>query len=301
MSSDTSPPRPMAVAPGGPADSVADPGADAGASAGTARPVRGLVTAEAVELEIPTASVGLRALAAVVDLVVLVVLAIGVLVGTTAVLERVAADGAAEQAMWVVVVATVATVIVVPTVIEATTTGRSLGKLIARLRVVTVEAGPVSWGHAAIRATAGALELLGTGGLLAMLVALVSPRGQRLGDMVAGTLVVREAVSRTDIRPVRFTPVAGTADLAAALDTSALDDHDYQVVRTTLLRTGLAPERHAQLCAVVVRELWPRVSGLPLPMSIPAPAVLTAVAAAYQDQRAPADAGRATDWVWATT
>lgn len=286
-----------------PPGSVADggPGGRRVGEAGMGASGTGLVTAEAVELEIPTASVGLRGLAIMVDVIVLGIVGIAMFFGLSLVLSSVVTDEAsAEAAIWVVIVTVVSMAIVVPTVIEATTRGRSAGKVIAKLRVVTVEAGPVGWSHAAIRATAGAFELLGTGGLLALLVALLSPRGQRLGDMVAGTLVVREAVSRTDIRPVRFTPVHGTADLVAALDVADLDDADYQVMRSTLLRDGLDPARHAQLCGMVVRQLWPRASRLPLPTSIPAPAVLTAMAAAYQDQHAPADGAWATDWVWAS-
>ncbi len=261
-------------------------------------PARGLVTAEAVELEIPTASVGLRGLAALIDVVVLGVLTVVVFLATSALLTTLVGAEDGQQAVAVVAVVTLSTLVVVPTVVEATTRGRSLGKLVARLRVVTVEAGPVTWRQAAVRAAAGAFEIYATFGLVALLVALVSARGQRLGDMVAGTVVVREAVSRADIRPVRFRAVPGTEDLAAGLDTTALADPDYQVIRTTLLRTGLEPERHARVCAVVVRRVWSRVSGLPLPTTIPAPAVLTAIAAAYQDQHAPTEAGRATDWVW---
>lgn len=259
----------------------------------------GLVTAEAVELQIPTASVGLRGLALAVDLALLAVVLLAVFLGVSAVLTP-AVDSieAGTAAMWVVVVVVLSMVIVFPTAMEALTGGRSAGKALARLRVVTVEAGPVGWRHAAIRATAATFEVLATAGLVAMLVALTSPRGQRLGDMVAGTLVVREAVSRTDIRPVLFTPVAGTEELAGSLDASDLDDADYQVIRTTLLRTGLAPERHAQLCGTVARHLWPRVSRLPVPTTVPAPAVLTALAVAFQRQHAPSGQQRATDWIW---
>lgn len=275
---------------------------DRAVGGGPSRSARGLVTAEAVELEIPTASVGLRGLAYLVDLVVLGIVIIGMLWAGTALVAAVFANDvtSADAAMWVLVTLVGALLILVPAGIEWLTRGRSLGKVIAKLRVVTVEAGPTSWRHALVRAAVGVFELILTGGLVAFLVALVSPRGQRLGDMVGGTLVVREAVTKADISPVRFTAPRSTTGLAARLDVTALDDRDYRVIRSTLLRTGLAPDRRAHLCGVVVRSLWPRITDLPLPTAVPAPDVLTAIAAAYQDQHAPAGSTRATDWVWGT-
>ncbi|MBY5164523.1 RDD family protein [Salsipaludibacter albus] len=271
-----------------------------GVGAGAARSTRGLVTGEAVELEIPTATVGLRGLAYLVDLVVLAILVIAVIWGGFALVATVFSNdvGAADAGAWVVITLVGAMLIVVPAGIEWLTHGRSLGKVVAKLRVVTVSAAPISLRHALVRATVGVFELILTGGIVAFLAALASPRGQRLGDLVAGTLVVRESVTRADISPVRFTPPSGTASLAARLDVTALDDGDYRVIRSTVLRSGLDPERHAHLCGVVVRSVWPRISDLPLPTAMPAPDVLTAIAAAYQDQHAPADGSRATDWVW---
>lgn len=116
---------------------------------------QGLVTGEAVELEIPTASVGLRGLAYLVDLVVLVVAVIAVFwVGFALVSAVFAGDvGSADAAAWVVVTLAGALLIVVPAGVEWLSNGRSLGKVIAKLRVVTVEAGPTSWRHALVRAT----------------------------------------------------------------------------------------------------------------------------------------------------
>lgn len=254
----------------------------------------GLVTPEAVELDIATASVGLRGLAYIIDLVVLgVAIVVVLLVG----LSALSATGVADPVVWIIVLSIAAMWIVVPMVVEAVTTGRSLGKRIAKLRVVTVEAGPIGWRHAAIRATVGLFELIATSGVIGFFVALATPRGQRLGDLVAGTLVVREAVSRGDVSPVRFRPVQGTEWLAAMIDASDLDEADYQVIRATLLRTGLPAERHAALCATVTTSLWPRVGPSPLPTSVHPQAVLTAIAAAYQDrfERSSQDAA---DWIW---
>jgi uncharacterized RDD family membrane protein YckC len=74
--------------------------------------------------------------------------------------------------------------------------GRTPGKAAMGLRVVTVEGAPVRFRHAATRAAIGLLELTGTAGAIAVIASLSSARGQRLGDLAAGTLVIRERRAR---------------------------------------------------------------------------------------------------------
>lgn len=258
--------------------------------------MRRLVTAEAVELEIPTASVGLRMLALVIDL--FVVAASMAIVGWIA-FQLVGLVDDAEAVVVVAITVVLAMPLVTTWVVEGLTTGQSLGKAITGLQVVTVEGGPIGWKHAGIRAAFATFEVWLTLGFVAMVTAMVSSRGQRLGDMAAGTLVVRRARRGVVVTPVRFRADPSTRELAATLDVSGLGHADYQVMRSALLRRGLAPEVHAQLCAEVVRSLWPRITSTPLPTALPAPSVLTAIAAAFQDQHAGPDEGvRPQEWVW---
>jgi uncharacterized RDD family membrane protein YckC len=69
--------------------------------------------------------------------------------------------------------------------------GASLGKLLLGLRVVTVDGAPIGWPAAVVRNVLRAVD-----GFLFYLVAALfawgSPRRQRLGDRVAGTVVIRQ-------------------------------------------------------------------------------------------------------------
>ncbi|HLF78459.1 MAG TPA: RDD family protein [Dehalococcoidia bacterium] len=71
-------------------------------------------------------------------------------------------------------------------------TGQTLGKMVMGLRVVSLE-GPLSWGKVAIRTLLRAVD--GLPWLLPYLVGIiciaVSKNHQRIGDMAAGTAVVR--------------------------------------------------------------------------------------------------------------
>jgi uncharacterized RDD family membrane protein YckC len=147
-----------------------------------------LVTGEAVALDLPPASLGLRIASGLVDVVVTVVLiVVAILVATVATIETDAALAAVAMIGSIVLV-----FVVVPTTLETLTRGRSLGKLALGLRTVRDDAGPISFQHAFIRALVGFVEIYAVGGAPAFFSALLSARGKRLGDFAAGTYVVRE-------------------------------------------------------------------------------------------------------------
>ena len=65
---------------------------------------------------------------------------------------------------------------------------------------------------------------------------LLSPRDQRLGDMAAGTIVVRERTAGAAPQAAWFRPPYGWDQYTASLDVTALDDDTYGLIRTYLLR-----------------------------------------------------------------
>jgi uncharacterized RDD family membrane protein YckC len=146
-----------------------------------------LVTGEAVALELRPAKLPSRALAVLLDLVVAMLLYIGVtmaLVAGTASLD--------EAAQLALSVATFLLVLVgAPIAVETLSHGRSLGKLAFGLRVVRDDGGPIRFRHALVRGAIGFVEILMTFGVVACIASFVSARGRRLGDVFAGTLVVR--------------------------------------------------------------------------------------------------------------
>jgi uncharacterized RDD family membrane protein YckC len=158
--------------------------------------------------------------------------------------------------------------------------GRTPGKAALGLRVVTVEGAPVRFRHAATRAAIGLLELTGTAGAIAVIASLSSARGQRLGDLAAGTLVVRERRSSGPPRAVSFRPPPGLESYVRVLDVSRLERRDYATVRD-LLRRELPADLRAQLGEQVAASLVGRVQPPP-PPGLDALTWLRCVAAAVQ-------------------
>jgi len=244
---------------------------------------RGIVTPEAVVLDFETAGIASRALARVLDALIQAVALLGV------VLLAVNLPGTVAVVMAIVGVALI--VLGYPILCETLTRGRSPGKAALGLRVVTVEGAPVAGRHAFIRSALGIVDfLLPPGGLFATISALMSPRGQRFGDLVAGTIVLRERTAAAPAMAVWFNPPAGLEGYAQSLDVTTVTDAQFGVVRSFLLRVHeLAPEARSslslRLASPIAEAMHHRA-----PAGVPPELFLVSVAAAYQRRRSAATA-----------
>ncbi|WP_414171160.1 RDD family protein [Clavibacter tessellarius] len=151
-----------------------------------------LVVGEAVALDVRPAGFVLRAAGAAIDVLasvaVALLLALGIgWLGVQGVLDESSAAACAIAAI-------VLSVVVLPVVVETASRGRSLGRWAVGARIVRADGGGIGLRHAVARALVGILEVYLTFGGLAALVGLLSPRSQRLGDLVAGTRSQHERV-----------------------------------------------------------------------------------------------------------
>ncbi|MFF2166979.1 RDD family protein [Streptomyces sp. NPDC058175] len=231
-----------------------------------------LVTGEAVALELRPAKLPSRALAVVIDLVVAftvyIVVAMGI-VAATASLDQAAAAAVAVATFVLVLVG-------VPIAVETLSHGRSLGKLACGLRVVRDDGGPIRFRHALVRGAVGVVEILMTFGVVACIASLVSERGRRLGDVFAGTLVVRE---RVPAGPARFVPPPPPwlVGRFAGLDLSGVPDGLWLAVRSYLTRMGqLDPQVGWAMAERLAGDLA-ACTGAPAPRDVPPAAYLAAV------------------------
>ncbi|WP_369194366.1 RDD family protein [Streptomyces djakartensis] len=231
-----------------------------------------LVTGEAVALELRPARLPSRALAVLLDLVAAVAVYVAVtiaLVASTASLDE-AAQTALSIASFVLVL------VGVPIAVETLSHGRSLGKMACGLRVVRDDGGPIRFRHALVRGLIGVIEILMTFGVVACIASFVSARGRRLGDVFAGTLVVRERlpVTRSGFVPP---PPPWLAGRFAELDLSAVPDGLWLAVRQYLTRMHqLDPQVGWSMAQRLASDLADR-TGAPVPHGVPAAAYLAAV------------------------
>ncbi|MFW7413663.1 RDD family protein [Demequina sp. SO4-18] len=181
-----------------------------------------ILTGEGVVLSTGAASVTMRMLSGILDL-----LAYGVpaLLAIAAV-ERAVAPLNAALGRASMIMAAVVMIVLVPALVETLTRGRSPGRFAVGLRVVRDDGGPVSFRHAFTRSLVGLVELFGTLGMLAMTVSVLSARAKRLGDMLAGTYAMRMRGAKRALPPVEMPPHlaawASTADIRRLPDGLAL-------------------------------------------------------------------------------
>ncbi|MGW7387130.1 RDD family protein [Streptomyces sp. NPDC054794] len=240
-----------------------------------------LVTGEAVALELRPARLPSRALAVLLDLVVAMVAYIAV---TTAL---VAATASLDEAAQIALTITTFLLVLVgaPIAVETLSHGRSLGKMACGLRVVRDDGGPIRFRHALVRGAIGVVEILLTFGVIACIASLVSARGRRLGDVFAGTLVVRE---RVPVGQARFVPPPPPwlAGRFSELDLSAVPDGLWLAVRQYLTRMQqLDPQVANGMAERLAADVAAR-TGTPAPQGVPPAAYLAAVVQERQAREA---------------
>jgi hypothetical protein len=187
---------------------------------------------------------------------------------------------------------------------ETFTRGRTFGKMILGLRVVRDDGGPVMFRQALARGLVGAgIEFPGVIGapltwLATFPIMLASPQGKRIGDHVAGTVVIHERTPAAWGWVPRMPPEL--AGWAATLDLAGLDDNVALSVRQYLARNREIREpARTQLGQLLAREVA-AVTNPPAPPGVPGWAYLAAVHAERhrRSQRQLAGVRRRAATVW---
>lgn len=239
-----------------------------------------VVTPEAVVLEFETAGIGSRLPAVLLDGAVQAALLIGVILLISAIDAVTGSLGGLAVALFFLLYAGV--IFGYPIAFETLWRGRTLGKAALGLRVVTVEGAPVRFRHAAIRGVVGLVDFYIGSGAVAVLFVLFTRRNQRLGDLLAGTIVLRERSGAGRPSAVAFDPPPGLEHFVATLDTAALGHEDYGAIRSLLLRAPTMPyDVRDQLARQLADIVLARIR-VPVAPGLPAEVFLVCVASAYQ-------------------
>jgi uncharacterized RDD family membrane protein YckC len=195
------------------------------------------------DLDLVLAGVGPRGLALLVDLVLQSVMLFAVMA---------AADAAGGLSTAVVVVAVAVIFLGYPTLAEAFAGGRTVGKAVLGISVVSVDGTPVTFPAAAIRNGLRLVDCLPGVYAVGTIAVLTTRRHQRLGDLAAGTIVVRRAPASSAEEMARWDLSEVTADEVAAMR-SFLGRRDDMDLRA-----------RAELAKTLSFQILPKVSGVPL-------------------------------------
>ena len=214
-------------------------------------------TSEGIVVEMRIAGIGSRSLAWLLD--GLILLAVLILVGLGSLLvggwDEATALGVASLAGLVLPV-------VYLVAFETLNGGRTIGKMAAGIKTVKVSGAPVGFGASLVRALLLVFDIAFAGiGLVTM---LLTKKSQRLGDLAAGTVVVRDRVRSAS--GIAAPPALLTPAPEHRWDVTAVTEPEIGAIRRLLERAGsLPPGRRSQLAGELMARISPRVGGVDRP------------------------------------
>jgi uncharacterized RDD family membrane protein YckC len=222
-----------------------------------------VVTGDAVVLDVQIAQLPVRAVGALIDITVVF---FGYLVAL--VLWAIALRGFDDAVTGaIIIIFTVLVLVGYPLVFETATRGRSVGKIVMGLRVVSDDGGPERFRQAIFRALASVVEIWMLFGSPAVICSMISPKAKRLGDIFAGTIVISERGPK--LGPPPAMPVS-LAWWASSLQLSGLGAEQAELARQFLSRAPqLDPRVRDQMAYRIAGDVLSRVAPPPPPGTPP--------------------------------
>jgi uncharacterized RDD family membrane protein YckC len=213
-----------------------------------------IATPEGVEVELTLAGIGSRFIAGGVDFVIqiLVIVALGLL------LQPAGSAGVAifSSSMFAVI-------FFYDVLFEVLGGGKTPGKRLTGLRVVRSGGRPITFVRSALRNILRIIDIMPGFYAIGMIVIFITRKNQRLGDLAAGTHVVRDrhgdrsaaSAGRPSYDDVDISP-------AAAWDVSAVTAADVATIEAFLeRRDGLDDTARIEIATELATRLRPLVGG----------------------------------------
>ena len=195
-------------------------------------------TTQMIELEYELAGVGDRMAAYILD--VLLYIAYAILVSVINQSIRWIDD-------WMSTVVTLLPILTYQLFCEVFLNGQSLGKRARGLRVISLDGAQPSLGQYVIRWLFRIVDDIIGSGIIAVATVSVSKHAQRVGDMIAGTTVVRTR-SRTGLQDTLFMETSDRHDPAFPRVVE-LSDHDVTLLKEVINRCEVDPLNTEQILA----------------------------------------------------
>ncbi|MES2109946.1 MAG: RDD family protein [Bacteroidota bacterium] len=154
-------------------------------------------TAQNIDIDYEIGGFGERILARIIDYAIfLPFLFIAIILSSTI----------GSQATGIFAVVIFALFVFYDLICEVFFNGQSLGKRVMKIRVISLDGARPSFGQYLLRWLFRLVDFGVTGGLGALISAAVTENGQRLGDLVAGTALIR-SIPRTQNKDVVYVKV----------------------------------------------------------------------------------------------
>jgi uncharacterized RDD family membrane protein YckC len=216
-----------------------------------------IATPEGLEVDLALAGLGSRFVARLLDSLV----QLGIIIALVIVIANV-------HSGWAVAAALILYFVVIfgyDVVFEVIGSGRTLGKRAAGLRVVRLGGQPVGFTRSVVRNVLRLVDFIPTMYLLGTILILATRDNQRLGDLAAGTIVVREHGTKRETPGwASWSRPTVPPDAVAGWDVSAVTPAEIAAIRQFLdRRLSLPPDTRAQLAWQLAARVSATVTGIP--------------------------------------
>lgn len=159
-----------------------------------------ITTSQNIDIDYEIAGLGERMVAYLIDFALF--LLIGILCLLTG---AIAFNGQSNLTSGVFIIIFLVLYVFYDLVCEIFMNGQSIGKRVMKIKVISLDGGQASVGQYMLRWLFRIIDFSATSAACAVVSVAVTPKSQRVGDIVAGTTLVRTE-PRTKIEAIAFTP-----------------------------------------------------------------------------------------------
>ena len=245
-------------------------------------------TPESVEIEFTLAGIGSRALALMIDYLILAFTLVIIALIWSVIFERVTDIGVSvfgsNFGLWLIAISLLSLFFIYTgyfVVFETLWQGQTPGKSIAKIRVVRDDGRPVGLQQTALRAL---LRPLDESLFIGAFLITFSNREKRLGDLAAGTIVIQaETVEKSSSLVISEEGRFFYIQLQEIANLSSLLPDDFAIIREYLLRrNGMSTKAKIALSLKLTQQVQSIINLDILPANIASDVFLEAVYLAYQ-------------------
>ncbi|MGC9317703.1 MAG: RDD family protein [Armatimonadota bacterium] len=226
---------------------------------------------EQIEVSYQLAGLGSRFLAAVIDTSIVAVGTLLLAFGAFLVRARLTEDPGVSLVTGVIALSAAVLIYIAYFIFfELTASGKSPGKSLTGLRVISTDGAPIGADQSAVRNILRIADLLPLAYAAGVVSLLLTARNQRLGDLAAGTMVVKERLApitelpeEQPAAPELPPEVSGEVLRTVRAGARTVTREEERTIRRFLERRfDLAPEARRRLASRLADTLRRRFPGL---------------------------------------
>ncbi len=135
---------------------------------------------------------------------------------------------------WIFIIVLVIPIVFYHLICETMFNGQSVGKMVLNIRVISLNGNQPALSQYLMRWLFRLIDFTLSGSLLAVILVAATEKHQRLGDIVAGTAVIKTK-PKTKIAHTIYAPVAENSYVPVYPEVINLSDKDIQLVKEVLL------------------------------------------------------------------